>query len=589
MERFLLPTPDYPPKRGGVARYLSALVSSFPQNIQPLIWKQFPSYKVMCLDFWSRRKSFDVLLTSHVLPVGPIALLLRLLTGKPYEVMLHGLDFDLARTTPKKRFALFFILYFARRVFANSQSLADEVSSFAHRSCIVMYPCVSDEFVEVADVVDGARSLPFTSRLLTVARLVPRKGHSKVFQAMLQLPNTTYAIVGDGPLRKELINEAEELGLADRVSVLQHISDGKLPEIYASHDIFIMPTTKSATDREGFGIVYLEAGLFGLPVIATNQPGVDEAVINGETGLLIEDTLESLVSAIESLASNPEERKRLGANGRRRVLEHFTRQKTTAMFQNTSIIDLTPSSEVKGKDLAPSETPLVSIIIPTYQHAKTIALCIESVLRQSYWPIEIIVVDDGSTDNTQEVLKQFGKKVRVITQKNSGSNPARNRGLADAVGEFVIFTDADVIMKSKMIEQFVKKLVSHPEASYAYGGFRFGWKTFPGVRFNAKELRKMNFVHTTSLVRRSDFPGFDEKIKRFQDWDVWLTMLEKGRVGVLVPGVWFSVMISGESRIGSSWLPSFVYRLPWTAMKWKPKRVKKYEDARAIMVKKHQL
>ena len=175
MERFLLPTTDYPPKRGGVARYLSALVTTFPQNIEPLIWKQFPSYKTMFLDFWSRRNTFDVLLTSHVLPVGVIALLFKCCTGKPYEVILHGMDFDLARTTSKKRLVLFFILFFARRVFANSHSLATEVSNFAHRSCIVLYPCVSDEFVEVADVIGGnkgVRSWGVAFRLLTVSRPV---------------------------------------------------------------------------------------------------------------------------------------------------------------------------------------------------------------------------------------------------------------------------------------------------------------------------------------------------------------------------------------------------------------------------------
>lgn len=572
MERFLLPTPDYPPKRGGVARYLSALVSTFPEAIVPLVWKSFPSYRDMLREFWNRRKDFDVLLTSHVLPIGTAALMFRLISGKSYDVILHGLDFDAARSVPRKRFAMKAVLHFARRVFANSQSLTDEVSAFAHRSCEVMYPCITDEFIEAADVLVRAPN-PDAIRLLTVGRLVSRKGHMKVLEAMKSIPNSTYTIVGDGPMKKQILDAIKECDFESRVTLLQHVSDGKLPEVYATHDIFLMPSTKSDSDREGFGIVALEAGLFGLPVIATNQPGVDEAVIQGRTGLLIDDTVADLAKAIVELANDESLRHRLGRNGRERVIGEFTRERTMGAFTDRVL---------RG-------SALVSIVIPTFQHANTIGRCIESVLGQTYSPIEIIVVDDGSTDNTSEVLKRFEGKIRVIHQKNTGANPARNRGLAEATGEFIIFCDADVVMKPQMIAQFVQHLIDHPEVSYAYGGFRFGWKVFHGVPFSGDQLRKMNFVHTTSLVRRNDFPGFDPAVKRFQDWDVWLTMLEQKKIGVLVPGVWCDVLIDGESRIGSSWLPSFMYRLPWKYLGWQPKRVRKYHEAREAIVKKHRL
>lgn len=234
-------------------------------------------------------------------------------------------------------------------------------------------------------------------------------------------------------------------------------------------------------------------------------------------------------------------------------------------------------------------TPRISVVIPTYQHAGTIAACLDSVLRQTYQNLEIIVVDDGSTDSTQEVLTQYRDRICIITQGNRGANPARNRGLAEAIGEFVIFCDADVIMDPDMLEKMARALTAHPEASIAYSGFRFGWKAFRGVPWNPERLRKMNYIHTTSLVRRANFPGFDETIKRFQDWDVWLTMLEQGKRGVLVPGVLFRCLIEGKSRIGSSWLPSFVYHLPWQYLPFKPERVSKYEAAHKIIAEKHSL
>lgn len=203
---------------------------------------------------------------------------------------------------------------------------------------------------------------------------------------------------------------------------------------------------------------------------------------------------------------------------------------------------------------------------------------------------ETIVIDDGSTDNTREVLEPYkARGVRVIHQENQGANPARNRGLIEAKGEYVIVLDADIIMRPTMLRDFLAQLLAHPEASYAYSSFHFGWKHFHGVPFSAERLRRMNFVHTSALVRRADHPGFDPAIKRFQDWDVWLTMLERGKIGVLVPGTYFLARIDGKSRIGSSWLPSFVYRLPWDRLGWKPKRVAKYEAAREAIVKKHNL
>lgn len=233
--------------------------------------------------------------------------------------------------------------------------------------------------------------------------------------------------------------------------------------------------------------------------------------------------------------------------------------------------------------------PLISVVVPTYQHASALSQCLEAIFAQTYPNIEIIVVDDGSTDNTQEVVKAFSNRVKSIRQENQGSNPARNRGFQEAKGEFIIFCDADVIMKPQMLEEMHKALVAHPEASYAYASFWFGWKHFAGQPFDAEKLRQMNFIHTSSLIRTADFPGFDNNIKRLQDWDVWLTMLGQGKRGVLVPDTLCTVSIHGASRIGSSWLPKVLYKLPWKKLGWTPKRIKKYQTAKDVIVKKHKL
>lgn len=233
--------------------------------------------------------------------------------------------------------------------------------------------------------------------------------------------------------------------------------------------------------------------------------------------------------------------------------------------------------------------PLVSVIIPAYQHAAALPHCLDALFAQDYPNIEVIVVNDGSTDATEDVLRRYADRISVITQSNQGGNPARNNGFRASRGEYVIFADADVIMRPTMLSTMVRALEEDKGASLAYCSFRFGWKKIRALPWNPERLRTMNFIHTTSLIRREDFPGFDNSIRRFQDWDVWLTMLAQGKRGVLVPGTLFRCLIEGETRVGSKWLPAFVYRLPWRLLPWLPRRVATYEAAREVIRAKHQL
>jgi phosphatidylinositol alpha-1,6-mannosyltransferase len=161
--------------------------------------------------------------------------------------------------------------------------------------------------------------------LLTVARLVERKGHLKVLDALAKVPNATYHIVGDGPMLGAIQAKVNELGLGDRVTITTNAGDEQLPDIYRAADVFVMPTTKTEHDREGFGIVYLEAQLFGVPVIATRHPGVDEAVHDGEGGILVSDSPQELLAALERLKDQTT-RSKFGARGRASVTHYFTRE-----------------------------------------------------------------------------------------------------------------------------------------------------------------------------------------------------------------------------------------------------------------------
>lgn len=101
--------------------------------------------------------------------------------------------------------------------------------------------------------------------------------------------------------------------------------------------------------------------------------------------------------------------------------------------------------------------PKVSIIIPTYNSAKYIHDAIESVLNQTYQDFEIIVMDDGSIDNTKKVLRSYieSKKIRYFYQKNKGPSAARNKGIREAKGEYIAFLGADDIWHKKKLEKSI--------------------------------------------------------------------------------------------------------------------------------------
>ncbi len=317
MPRILLPTIELPGARGGIARYIDAIAKTIP-DVEVAPWSKSRSVE---------SKGYDAVWVHHVLPIGTQAWLQRLRGGTPYVVFLHGMDFDLARRNVWKRFLTRRILRGATRVVTNSRALAGEVAAFADIPMpMVVYPCVSDDMVAAAAIPPSHHPPSTTLRLLTVGRLVERKGHMKVLDAIADMPDVTYAIVGDGPMRGAITRRIEELGLRDRVTLHADVADDALPEYYRNADVFVMPASQSAGDREGFGIVYLEANLFGLPVIACKTPGVDEAVVDGETGVLIDDTPVALRDALSRFSHDREFSVTLGQQGRERVLADFTRE-----------------------------------------------------------------------------------------------------------------------------------------------------------------------------------------------------------------------------------------------------------------------
>jgi len=228
---------------------------------------------------------------------------------------------------------------------------------------------------------------------------------------------------------------------------------------------------------------------------------------------------------------------------------------------------------------------MISIIIPIYNRGHQLGRCLESILNQTYKNYEVIIVNDGSTDNSAEVInsyrERFGINLNVYEQKKQGAQAARNYGAKHAHGELLLFCDADVIMAPSMLKIMHDTISREKQAAYVYSNFIWVKKKFRLEKFSSEKLKTMPYIHTCSLIRKEYFPGFDLNIKKFQDWDLWLTILEKGGEGVWIDQYLFRKQSGGTM---SSWLPSFAYKL----LPFLP-AVKRYHEAKAIIINKHHL
>lgn len=208
------------------------------------------------------------------------------------------------------------------------------------------------------------------------------------------------------------------------------------------------------------------------------------------------------------------------------------------------------------------ENPLVTVVIPAYNAEQYIEHTLRSVLSQSYQNLEIVVVDDGSTDNTAAIIKSFGQKVRYLYQPNSGSCAApRNHGLKKANGEFITFCDADDVMLPDKVASQVHILVTTPEAQACVSNYRnFGgsetWEdhfsTCPKLSqmiSHAKQLPLVlrsdqcrgllieeNFNIASSPLFRTDhlkaLKGFDESLSACEDFHLLYRAAVKGPIAI---------------------------------------------------------
>jgi glycosyltransferase involved in cell wall biosynthesis len=223
--------------------------------------------------------------------------------------------------------------------------------------------------------------------------------------------------------------------------------------------------------------------------------------------------------------------------------------------------------------------PKISVVIPSYNRANYIEKTIDSVLEQTVDDIEIILVDDGSTDNTRELVhNKYGDQVIYVYQENQGIPGARNTGIKNARGDYIAFLDSDDYWRPNKIERQLALINEHPEygllasrcdkiqcsgnikkpnrpLSYQGRRGKSGWVL--------NDLFQANFIRTSSvIIRRDCFDRvglFDEKLKQAQDYDFWLRMAAEYQVGFINEVL--TVYLDNPKGISGDGLVGRLYRL----------------------------
>jgi glycosyltransferase involved in cell wall biosynthesis len=179
--------------------------------------------------------------------------------------------------------------------------------------------------------------------------------------------------------------------------------------------------------------------------------------------------------------------------------------------------------------------PLVSVIIPTYNRGWIIQEAIDSVLDQDFSDFELIVVDDGSDDNTPEILGAYGKAITVLHQSNKGVSAARNRGIAEAAGRLIAFLDSDdlwlrgkLATQVKFFEENADALINQTQEIWMRNGLRVNPKKrhhkFSGMIFE-RSLALCLVSPSAVMLKKSLFDAvgvFDEHLPACEDYDLWL-------------------------------------------------------------------
>jgi phosphatidylinositol alpha-1,6-mannosyltransferase len=512
----------------------------------------------------------------------PEGLLATLAGVRQLVILAHGLELRPTRERWRRRgwrWLMGWVLRRARIVVANSNYTANLASRLAPGAHVTALPLGVDHRRFCPGDPQSARlrlGIPDGKRVIvTVARLLAHKGHRLVFTALASLPESVraqlvYLIAGRGRDMAALQQEAEALGLGRVVRWLGYVPEAGLPAVYRGADLFVLCAREEPLqpEVEGFGLAFLEAQACGTPVVGTRAGGIPDAVVEGRGGWLIDqDDVAALTAILVHLVEEPEEFRRMGRLARQRVEGDCTwdryvdrligtlhargvsicapRLSQEALRTSGNGCSTAAAADAVGARMVTS--PQISVICTAKNAATTIAATIDSVLAQDFQDWEMIIVDDGSLDDTARIVRGFAAgdaRIRLLATTGIGRGAALNRAIAEARADLIANLDADDESHPARLRCQLAAMQHYPQFPLMFaemipihGAARPLW---PGVAADAPlpvkdvtaGLTLCNPVpHSSALMRKSalvGLGGYDEARRFVFDYDLWVRAAAAG-------------------------------------------------------------
>jgi glycogen(starch) synthase len=437
------------------------------------------------------------------------------------------------------------------------------------------------EFGDVVSGIERPRDSATPLRLLYLGRMERRKGVQNLLRAVTAIesgePQLTL-LGGDtdtAPLGTSMRAQLELIASGDpRIDFHDPVPRSELTRVIRAHDAVVLPSL-----WEAWPYVGLEALRLNRPLLTTSAGAFTEMVHPGVSGWRTEKVdADQLATLIERLLLDRE------AVDRPR-LEGLPAKTFTELTDPTEILEAydsflrepgrwdppsapprpRESSASRREAVEPKRPPLVSVVIPYHRLHEHVEETVESVFAQTYPRLEVIVVNDGSFHDADWALGEVASRypVTVVTQMNAGLGAARNFGISQSRGHYIVPLDPDDMIEPSFIERGVALLESQPDVAYVASWSRYiderGFEFEPpGVGYQPLRnttdlLRVTNIAATaTSVIRRRLFDmgfAYSQDLTSFEDWSLYRDLGEHGYEGIVIPERLFRYRIRRESML----------------------------------------
>lgn len=366
MKRTLIITMEFPPQIGGIATYIHDLANALdpastivvaPLDPNAKAWDQSQKYKIIRMKMlsskllWPRwlplifkirklvkREKIEVIMIHHVLPIGYVGVIIKKLKKIPFLLFSHGTDLLAGTATPWKKRMVAMVSRNSAQIIFNSESLKRR---FLHalpqfeKSSRVLYPCPEEDFLippPVAQLQKMRQQYALEGKrvILSISRLDEGKGFPHLIRIMpdvlKKFSDLVWIIVGDGPKREYITGLIQKNYLQNVVRYVGVMPHDVIKPFYYLADVFVLFTHPDEGREEGLGLVFLEASAAGIPALAGRSGGVEEAVLNGQTGIVVDITqnVQGAKDALMNLLENKTYAQELGNNGQARIRAEFS-------------------------------------------------------------------------------------------------------------------------------------------------------------------------------------------------------------------------------------------------------------------------